>query len=499
MPRSLLHVLAIALVVSLAPKVQAAPKPAADRKDPAAAEGAFLEAKKAEAALKKDERRRKFRDQWLVVVGRFEQVAERYPKSPHAPEALFEAAELYAELSHVSMARKDVKSAVDAYAHVCERFPGAPQADDAHAALGKISQERKGDPAMAQSETKAAAACKGSVVAKTKAALAALEPILKPKPPERVLRAESPAEEKAEGPREEEAAPAPEATHEEAPSLTLKSADDERPDDAAADPVKIPLAKDLDASRLKALKAASHTDVPLSVQVGLKVKRIIIDAGHGGGDAGAVGPKGAQEKDVTLAVAKRLQLRLTEMGYEALLTRDRDTFVSLEDRARFANKNQGDLFVSVHCNAYHDHRLRGSETYTLNVTSDSYAIRLAARENAASERRVSDLQFILADLATKSNTDDSVRLARAVQSSLIATQSEGGQPKVRDLGVKQALFYVLLGVRMPSVLVETAFITNPDDEKRLLEPGFQQALAESIAEGVSHFNAERDALARASD
>ena len=118
----------------------------------------------------------------------------------------------------------------------------------------------------------------------------------------------------------------------------------------------------------------------------------------------------------------------------------------------------------MHCNAARDHRLHGTETYSLNVTSDRYAIRLAARENQASERNVSDLSLILADLATKADVAESETLAESVQRTLV----ERGE---HNLGVKHALFYVLLGAKMPAVLVESAFLSNPDEERELRKPG----------------------------
>ncbi|HCF57629.1 MAG TPA: N-acetylmuramoyl-L-alanine amidase, partial [Myxococcales bacterium] len=192
-------------------------------------------------------------------------------------------------------------------------------------------------------------------------------------------------------------------------SIALVASGDEETVDGAEEE---PTAEDeasadgqLDRARLAKLEEVAHASVPLSVQVGLKVKRVIIDAGHGGHDTGAIGPKGTREKDVVLAIALKLRDKLQAEGFEALMTRETDKFVALEDRARFANRKKGDLFVSIHCNANKSRKLRGTETYTLNVSSDRYAIRLAARENASSERSLSDLQFILADLATKANTE----------------------------------------------------------------------------------------------
>jgi len=140
-------------------------------------------------------------------------------------------------------------------------------------------------------------------------------------------------------------------------------------------------------------------------------------------------------------------------------------------------------------------RLRGIETYTLNTSSDRYSIRLAARENASSDRAVSDLQYILADLATKANTEESSRLAARVQQSLIG-QLRAKQRHVMDLGTKEALFYVLLGVRMPAILVETSFLSHPEEERLLSSKAYQAEIASAIAGGVQDFLANRQRLAK---
>ncbi|MHB8879077.1 MAG: N-acetylmuramoyl-L-alanine amidase family protein, partial [Myxococcaceae bacterium] len=240
----------------------------------------------------------------------------------------------------------------------------------------------------------------------------------------------------------------------------------------------------------QAAKNGRGQEMTLAEQLGLKVRRVVIDAGHGGHDSGAVGQKGTLEKDVTLQVATRLAARLTEAGLEVVLTRDDDTFVRLEDRARHANEVHGDLFISVHCNSAPGHKLRGIETYTLNTSADRYSIRLAARENASSEKGISDLQFILADLATKANTEESSRLAVKVQEGLVGALRVKHK-EVRDLGTKEALFYVLLGAKMPAILVETSFLSHPEEEKLLASPAYQEELAAAIAAGVQDFLGDR--------
>ena len=228
--------------------------------------------------------------------------------------------------------------------------------------------------------------------------------------------------------------------------------------------------------------------------MGLRVRRVVIDPGHGGRDSGAIGPDGTREKDVTLAVAQRLAQDLKAQGLEVFLSRNDDRFVALEDRASFANHVKADLFISIHCNAARDRKLRGTETYFLNVTDDRYALKLAARENQASEKSLSDLQMILADMATKADVEETERLARSVQRTLVDGSRDAGR---RDLGVKHALFYVLLGTKMPSVLVETAFLSNRDDEKKLRSERYQAGLAHAISQGVGQFLDQRQGFANA--
>ncbi|MBZ4417265.1 N-acetylmuramoyl-L-alanine amidase [Myxococcus sp. RHSTA-1-4] len=261
-------------------------------------------------------------------------------------------------------------------------------------------------------------------------------------------------------------------------------------------PITRPVDDRVAQARLKAVaKQTRSAELTLAEQLGLKVRRVIIDPGHGGHDTGAIGKGGTREKDVALTVAKKLAEELREKGLEVVLTRDDDRFIRLEDRAKFANAEHGDLFISVHCNAAASRKLRGIETYTLNTSADRYSIRLAARENASSEKGISDLQFILADLATKANTEESSRLANQVQRSLVSGLSRR-YSGIKDLGHKEALFYVLLGVKMPAILVETSFLSNPEEEERLASGEYQSELAKAIAHGVEEFIGDRRRVAK---
>jgi N-acetylmuramoyl-L-alanine amidase len=224
------------------------------------------------------------------------------------------------------------------------------------------------------------------------------------------------------------------------------------------------------------------------------VRRVVVDAGHGGIDPGAIGPTGVREKDVTLAMSRRLAERLQKAGFEVVMTRSDDRYVALEERTAIANARKGDLFVSIHANANPRRSLAGVETWVLNVADDRYANRLAARENGVDpdqEAAAGDARRILTDLDARSATDASRRLAQQVQREITGSVRER-VGEVQDLGVKSALFYVLLGARMPAVLVETAFISNRKEERLLASPSYQDLVAASLFRAVEQYG-RRDA------
>jgi N-acetylmuramoyl-L-alanine amidase len=225
----------------------------------------------------------------------------------------------------------------------------------------------------------------------------------------------------------------------------------------------------------------------LAQQLGLGVKKVVIDPGHGGKDPGALGPSGVREKDVVLAIARKLQIKLErELRLVATLTRDSDRFLPLEERTAFANTQKADLFVSIHTNAHKIRSVHGISTYILNVATDEEAARVAAFENAVSTKQISDLEKILNDLMLNSKINESSRLADAVQLGL-TKRLPAKYSKIKDLGVRQAPFYVLIGAQMPSIMVETAFITNKREEKRLANPNFQDAVVDGIVAGIRSY------------
>jgi len=226
----------------------------------------------------------------------------------------------------------------------------------------------------------------------------------------------------------------------------------------------------------------------LAQQLGLGIKRIVVDPGHGGHDAGAIGYGGIKEKDVVLDVGKKLRKIFTEeLGLEVIMTRDTDIFIPLEERTAIANTSGADLFVSLHCNASRNKKAGGIETYFLNFASDEESMMLAARENATTTKNISDLQAILNDLMLNSKVNESSKLARLVQGSLLDILFDNGD-RPKDRGVKQAPFYVLVGAQMPSILVEMSFITNKEEARKLSDEKFQRTVAESIADGVRRYS-----------
>ena len=226
----------------------------------------------------------------------------------------------------------------------------------------------------------------------------------------------------------------------------------------------------------------------LAKQLALGVSRIVIDPGHGGRDYGAPGYyKGVHEKDIALKIAKRLARKVRDkLKCEVVLTRSRDRYLTLEERTAIANTQDADLFISIHTNAARDRRAIGIETYILNLATDERAILVAARENATSEKNISDLQSILNDLMKNVKVNESGRLAKYVQSSLYGYMRKRVS-RIKDLGVKQAPFYVLLGAQMPSILIETSFISNPRECKRLSSPKYQEQLCDGIVLGIQEY------------
>src|SRR5437016_4025866 len=221
--------------------------------------------------------------------------------------------------------------------------------------------------------------------------------------------------------------------------------------------------------------------------LGLKIGKIVIDPGHGGHDTGTIGPHGLEEKDLVLEVGRRLgKLLQARLGADVVYTRSDDTFIPLETRTAIANQEQADLFVSIHANSSHDPDARGVETYYLNFTSSPEALDVAARENAASDKSIHELQDLVKKIALKEKVEESREFASDVQRSLHSGLASKN-PGLRNRGVKKAPFVVLIGANMPSILADISFVSNPGDEKRLRTAEYRQRIAESLYRGIAKY------------
>jgi N-acetylmuramoyl-L-alanine amidase len=223
-----------------------------------------------------------------------------------------------------------------------------------------------------------------------------------------------------------------------------------------------------------------HT-ASLVEQLGLKVRTIMIDAGHGGKDPGAVA-NGLREKDINLRMAKILGQELRQQGFEVHYTRTTDKFIPLEERTAMANAKNADLFISLHCNAHKDTSVKGFEVYYLNLATDAQAVRVAARENGVSAKKISDMQFILSDLMLNSKINESRQMAAMVEKEALRAM----RPKypLSSHGANGAFFYVLTGARMPSVLVEIGYLTNAAEAARINSEAYLVTMAKGLTSGI---------------
>lgn len=231
--------------------------------------------------------------------------------------------------------------------------------------------------------------------------------------------------------------------------------------------------------------------LPIAELLNLRVKTIVIDPGHGGRDPGALGSAGTREKDLTLDLAQRLRARLLRHpGHRILLTREGDTSVSLRDRVTFANEQGADLFVSIHMNSIPDASVAPVETYYFGLRADDATLRLAHGENAAASYSVAEFNEMLARAGTTIKLQESRVLADSIQASLLRRVRAEGRA-VSDWGTKAGPFVVLLGAEAPAVLVEVAAISNPEEEARLGEADYREALAEAIERGLLAYLRQR--------
>ena len=552
------------------------------------AEQAYQKARNAYHALQNSSRKQMYREQWELVFNKFEDVHERFPNTGRGADALYMCGKTTAGLYSVSRIRPDAERAVEIFERMAETYPDSSLADDALLWAGKLMEEALGSKERAYLvyERLVKALPKGDMAGKARARLSALAEYAPPpeKPAARSKAQVSPP-----------AAPIASGATNEAPGggrltairywsnpgytrivldvsreTTFSShflgpdpnegnhprlyVDIEKTglDDGMKDPtvvddgllrqirtglpqsdmvrvvldlgsvgnykvfplsdpwrIVIDIAGDKAAPELKrheteisalpdsggdaiarVLNQAPQDQPPLhipNVPATSTLRRIVVDAGHGGKDPGAVGPSGIYEKDVTLMLAKELARELTrQIGCEVILTRSKDVYLPLEERTAIANKVGADLFVSLHANANRNRKAYGIETYYLNFSKNDKAAAVVARENGTSLKQVTDLELILFDLMANAKINESSRLATVIQENLVRHISKK-YSNIRDLGVRQGPFYVLLGATMPSVLVETAFISHPREEKRLASSAYQKSAANAIALAIKDY------------
>ncbi len=376
-----------------------------------------------------------------------QKLANAYPDSPHVPNAHYWQGRCYAHID-------DAYQAITQYQLVLNRYADSDVAEDAQLELARM-YAKQGYATRAESlyQNLVASAKKPEIVA------AASEEI------EALKNREGQALALQRG------GTSPRATE----GKSVATPPVQKAKAATASAVK----KNAPALR----KVAPET---LTRQFGLTAKTIVIDAGHGGKDPGALGASEQKEKVVVLSIAKKLRDALTAKGYKVLLTREDNTFIPLKGRTQFATQNRADLFISIHANANQNREANGIETYYLDVAStDKASVDIAARENADSGYSIQELNTLLEGLVQESKSADSQRLATHVQKELI--QATGA----RDRGVKHARFVVLIGTSVPAILVETGFISNPTEGKNLTSAAYQQKIAGAIALGIEKFLGKR--------
>ena len=272
----------------------------------------------------------------------------------------------------------------------------------------------------------------------------------------------------------------------EPPTAPLKPAP--RPKTDVAEAIAAPvLPPPIPAETSKAARPTSTGNTSLSRALGLKLGRVVIDPGHGGHDHGTESSKGLLEKDLVLDISQRVGKLIAEkLGAEVVYTRTDDTFIPLDSRALVAVDHKADLFLSIHANSSPVPRIAGVETFYRNMTTSKDALEVAARENASSQKSIADLENILVNVMRGDKVEESREFAGRIQESLYSF-SKRNFPNTKDRGVKSAPLLVLVGAKVPSVLVEVGFLSNPREEAMLHRPEYRQRLAEALFRGISRY------------
>ncbi|MFU8857669.1 MAG: N-acetylmuramoyl-L-alanine amidase [Deferrisomatales bacterium] len=494
---------------------------------PAAAAQRYDEARRAYEQLQEDGPTARTPGPWRAAADRFRRVAAELPAFPQADQALYTAGICLERANAVSGEARDLTQALETYEGLVRSYPGSPLAPDALLRAGRVL-ELRGDPEgagaryrrlLAQYPHSDVAGAAGRRLERLgrESTVQGVRFFTGPDYTRVVVDLNEPAAFAARSLPVDPAADRPHRVYLDlaasrlAPTCEAGYAVSDglvrQVRLAQYDPRTVRVVLDLDAPpRFRAFPLEAPARIVVDVFRGPapgdpvaalipgrpprplpRRPRLVIDPGHGGKDPGAIGVGGLREKDVTLGIARELAQLLRRQGtWEVRLTRDRDVTLSLEERTAIANAFGADLFLSIHANASPNPHARGVETYYLSPASDRASRRLAARENAAGEEAAAEMEHILADVVLHSKVRDSRRLAEAVQRELVA-HAPGPRGTARDLGVKRGPFYVLAGAFMPAVLVEVAFVSNPEEARWLRDEGFRRRTAEALAQGVSAF------------
>ncbi|MGK7345800.1 MAG: N-acetylmuramoyl-L-alanine amidase [Candidatus Nitrospinota bacterium M3_3B_026] len=467
------------------------------------------------------------RRNWRIVINKFKAVITNHPSSARADDAQYTIGLLYERLYRKRGRSEDRDRAIRAFARVPENYPKSSLADDARRHIGLV-KSYKPRPRTADSGRRKAKVPAPALKAETgKTRLTAVKRYSRDgytrmilyfseKAPYRTDRIKNPERVYVDLPGVQTRLPSVNRFDSGMVSalrvarngggttrvvFDLAEENSRHTLSALHDPFRIVIDFGRDrrapASRAEKKRESASSSGPAAASFARsyntgKLKTIVIDPGHGGKDPGAIGPTGLKEKDITLAISRRLERTLERrLGCRVVLTRRTDRFLELDERTVIANSLNADLFISIHVNASRNRRARGIETYFLSPARSKDELETAARENmlarGSSNEVENDLVYIMSDMSNTQKVNDSVTLAKNVQRSLV----DGARRRYRDTrdkGVKQAMFYVLWRAAMPSALVEAGFITNRHEERRLRNRGYINKLADSIADGVVRYS-----------
>lgn len=434
-------------------------------------EKAYTKAKKSYQGLIESDQQRLFRHNWQRVITTFLTLGSSYPQHERAAVAAYMAAKACHGLYLASGLEIDARWAIDLYTEVARNYPQDTLADDSLYQAGNIERQafNANDRADKLYGQILSTYPQGDMVDKARLEISDPGHVTEPDASVSISSEGTPSSATVGGEINvsQNGVAIPQNMNQQSMGTSIGSMS-ARTDNRSISGIKIP---------------------------GAGLHCIVVDPGHGGKDPGAVGPGGVQEKDVALAMARLLAKRLREeLGCKVLLSRDRDRYLSLEERALFANSVDADLFISIHANSAPTEEAYGIETYSLNYSKNDQAAAVVARENKTSLKEVGDLELILFDLMANSKIFESNRLAIEIQRNLVGKLNVH-YDEVKNLGVRQGPFHVLLGATMPSVLIEAGFISNEREERRLNSTEYQEYVVDGIAAGVLRYAKERMLMA----